>query len=200
MRYRRVEAAAWAVAIGLGVLGCSGRKDVKYDDPGRVETLTEDWGSTDLQSVADRMVASLVRHPVIASGNRPVLQVSTLRNSTSEHIDTKSVTDKIRTALIKSQMVRFTAVSDQNREILDNLDYQEGRGVVSPETAKKIGRQVGADYLLYGDIASIVKKAGRESDVYYKITLNLVDIESGIIEWSDEKEIRKTAKRPLFGS
>ena len=33
-----------------------------------------------------------------------------------------------------------------------------------------------------------------------ELTLNLVDIETGIIEWSDEKEIRKQAERPLFGS
>jgi PBP1b-binding outer membrane lipoprotein LpoB len=35
--------------------------------------------------------------------------------------------------------------------------------------------------------------------VYYKFTLNLVDVETGIIEWSDEKEIRKQANRAIFG-
>jgi PBP1b-binding outer membrane lipoprotein LpoB len=44
-----------------------------------------------------------------------------------------------------------------------------------------------------------VKRAGRRTDVYYKITLNLVDVQTAIIEWADEKEIRKTEKRPILG-
>ena len=178
---------------------CAGQR-VSYQDPTKVETVTEDFGSTDLQSIAERMVNSLVRHPVIANGNRPVVQVSTVKNKTTEHIDTKSISDKIRTALIKTGMVRFSAVSDANREILENLEYQSESGVVSKKTAKGVGKQIGADYLLYGEIDSIVKRASGTTDVYYKITLNLVDVETGIIEWSDEKEIRKQANRALFGS
>jgi len=191
------------VTTGLAAIavasGCAACQKVRYADPRRVEVLTADFGSTDLQTLADRMVGSLVRHPGIASGRRPVVQVSKVRNRTSEHIDTKSVTDKIRTSLVKSGRVRFTAVSDVNREMLDNLEYQSASGVVDPRTAHRVGRQIGADYLLFGDIASIVKRAGRETDVYYKLTLNLVDVETGIIEWTDEQEIRKQATRPIIG-
>jgi penicillin-binding protein activator len=128
------------------------------------------------------------------------VQVSTVKNKTTEHIDTKSISDKIRTALIKTGMVRFSAVSDANREMIENLEYQSESGIVSKKTAKGVGKQIGADFLLYGEIDSIVKRAGGTTDVYYKITLNLVDVETGIIEWSDEKEIRKQANRALFGS
>lgn len=183
----------------LSVLaGCASRQ-VSYGDAAKVETVNEQWGSTDIQTVADRMVSSMVRIPAIANGNRPVLQVSTLKNKTTEHIDTKTMTDKIRTALIRTGMVRFTAVSDANREMLENLDYQQNSGMVGTKSGKAMGKQIGADYLLYGEIDSIVKRAGRTTDVYYKLTLNLVDVESGLIEWSDEKEIRKEAERALFG-
>lgn len=196
---KQVAAAFMAVILGVSLTGC-GASRVAYGDPTAVETLTIDWGSTDIQSVADRMVGSLVRHPVIANGARPVVQVSTLRNKTMEHIDTKNITDKVRTALIKTGMVRFSAVSDANPEMLENLDYQTNSGVVSKKTAKSVGKQVGADYLLYGEVDSIVKKAGGTTDVYYRLTLNLVDVETGLIEWSDEKEIRKQSSRALFGS
>lgn len=193
-----VVVVAIAASMATGCAATSSRR-VSYGDPGKVETLTEDWGSTDLQTTADRMVGSLVRHPVISGGNRPVVQVSTVKNKTNEHIDTKAVTDKIRTALVKTGMVRMTAVSDANREMLENLEYQSESGVVSKKSAKGIGKQIGADYLLYGELGSIVKEAGRSTDVYYKFTLNLVDVETGIIEWSDEKEIRKEATRAVFG-
>jgi len=186
----------YAICLAM-VCGC--KTDVYYGDPGAVETVTEDFGSTDLQSVAERMVDSLIRSPVLGQ-NRPVVFVHELKNKTMEHIDTKSVTDKIRTALLRSGRVRFTAASDIPQEIVDQLDYQSAtRGIVDPATAKRFGKQVGADYMLYGEIGSIVKRAGRVKDVYYKITLNLVDIETGLIEWADEKEIRKGKKRPILG-
>jgi uncharacterized protein (TIGR02722 family) len=194
-----MTAVGGALAL-LCQVGCAAQRSVSYQDPTKVETLTESFGSTDLQGIAERMVTSMVRVPVISDGQRPVVQVSTVKNKTTEHIDTKSITDKIRTALIKTGMVRFTAASDANEELLGTLDYQQHSGAVLKETRKKANRQIGADYLLYGEIDSIVKRSGRVSDVYYKFTLNLVDIESGLIEWSDEKEIRKEASRPLFGA
>ncbi len=199
MRSSRTAARGGALLLVFALAGC-GARQVSYGDPTAVETLTVDWGSTDIQTVADRMVGSLVRHPAIAGGQRPVVQVSTMRNKTTEHIDTKNITDKIRTALTRTGMVRFTAVSDANPEMLENLEYQERSGVVNPATAKGVGKQVGADYLLYGEIDSIVKKADGTTDVYYRLTLNLVDVETGIIEWSDEKEIRKQSQRALFGT
>ena len=195
MRGTRTAIIGIVAASLLG--GCARR--VSYQDPTKVETVTEDFGSTDLQGIAQRMVDSLIQTPVIATGRRPVVQVSTVKNKTAEHIDTKSITDKIRTALIKTGTVRFTAVSDANREMLDNLEYQGQSGVVSKSTRKKVGKQIGADYLLYGEIDSINKRGGGVTDVYYKFTLNLVDIETGIIEWSDEKEIRKQSSRSAFG-
>jgi hypothetical protein len=196
---KQLSVALVALTVGALLTGC-GASRVAYGDPTAVETVTVDWGSTDIQAVADRMVGSLVRHPVIANGSRPVVQVSTMKNKTTEHIDTKNITDKVRTALIKTGMVRFSAVSDANPEMLENLDYQTNSGVVSKKTAKGVGKQVGADYLLYGEVDSIVKKAGGTTDVYYRLTLNLVNVETGLIEWSDEKEIRKQANRALFGS
>ena len=178
-----------ALAFLAFPLGACGTK-VQYGDPTAVETLTVDFGSTDLQMIAARMVQSLLAAPVIQEGYRPVLQVATVKNRTREHIDTKAITDKIRTTLLNSGKVQFTA-AEIRQEILDELEYQRGSGYVDPETRKTVGRQVGADFLLAGDLASIAKEKSGTKDVYYKITLNLVDLETGLIAWADEKEIRK---------
>ena len=176
--------------------GCGGMR-VNYGDPEAVETVTVDYGSTDLQSIAERMVESLLVHPVLEG--RPVVYVSRIRNKTSEHIDTEAITDKIKTAMLKSGKVRFTAVSEVNQEMIEQLKYQSESGMVDPTTRTAIGRQVGADLMLYGDIISIVKSEGRKRDVYYKISLELADLQTGLIEWSEEKEIRKQAKKSLIG-
>ncbi|MGB2336604.1 MAG: penicillin-binding protein activator LpoB, partial [Alcanivorax sp.] len=43
------------------------------------------------------------------------------------------------------------------------------------------------------------KRDGSTKDVYYKFTLKLLNIQTGIIEWANEKEIRKTKSKSLFG-
>jgi len=176
--------------------GCGGMQ-VNYGDPEAVETVSVDYGSTDLQSIAEKMVESLLVHPAIEG--RPVVYVSRIRNKTSEHIDTEAITDKIKTAMLKSGKVRFTAISEVNEEMIDQLRYQSESGMVDPKTRTAIGKQVGADLMLYGDIISIVKSANRKKDVYYKISLELADLKTGLIEWSEEKEIRKQAKKAVFG-
>ncbi len=177
-------------AAVLCLLAAACGTKVQYGDATAVETLTVDFGSTDLQMIAEKMVRSLLESPVIQERHRPVLQVASVRNKTQEHIDTEAITDKIRTALLQSGKVQFTA-GELRQEILDELEYQSGSGYVDPSTRKRMGKQVGADYLLAGEISSIAKKRGGTKDVYYKFTLNLIDLETGLIAWADEKEIRK---------
>jgi PBP1b-binding outer membrane lipoprotein LpoB len=55
-----------------------------------------------------------------------------------------------------------------------------------------MGRMVGAGYRMEGNIVSIVKSGRRAKDVYYKFNLQLWNVQNGLMEWSDEKEIRKT--------
>ena len=72
--------------------------------------------------------------------------------------------------------------------------------MVSQSSAMNMGRQIGAEYMMYGNLSSIIKRNGNSKDVYYKFTMKVMHVETGIVEWSDEKEIRKTSKKSLFGS
>jgi PBP1b-binding outer membrane lipoprotein LpoB len=54
---------------------------------------------------------------------------------------------------------------------------------------------VGAGFRLSGEITSIVKEDKNTKDVYYQLFLSLTNIQTGIEEWSDTKEIRKTTKK-----
>ena len=176
--------------------GCASK--AQYGDATAQETLTIDFGSTDLQTIAEKMVQSLLSSPVVNQRKQPVIQVSRVRNKTDEHVDTKAITDKIRTTLIQSGKLTFVA-GEIREDIIQELEYQRGSGYVDEATRKRIGNLIGADYLLMGDFTSIRKKAGRKQDLYYLFTLNLVDIETGLIQWSEQKEIRKSGERPLFG-
>ncbi len=197
-----VRAAASALAVTSAIVllaaGCSSSPQVTYQDPTAVETVTSDFGTTDIQLITDKMVSSLLESPVLGS-DRPVLWVSPIRNKTSEHIDTKMITDRIRTAMLKSGKVRFTAASDISRELQQQVDYQNDASVVDPKTAVRAAKQVGAKFLVYGEIGSIVKQTDTTKLVDYQVTLNLTNVETGLIEWADDKSIRKGTARAAVG-
>ncbi|TYK64447.1 penicillin-binding protein activator LpoB [Colwellia echini] len=184
-----------SVALTLTlVAGCTNKSVVRYGDANAVETTNIDFGSTDLQKVAGEMTDSLLVSPVIGTltaNNRPILFVESIKNKTSEHIDTESITDSISTKLLRSGKFRFVDMS-RVAAARKQLDYQQSSGMVDPSKAMQFGKQVGAQYMLYGNLASIVKSNQDQSDVYYKFTLRLMDLESGLVEWADETEIRKT--------
>lgn len=182
----------------VALSGCS--SNVKYGDAGAVETTTTEFGSTDLQMISEKMVDSLLSFPPIVqitANKRPVMFVDQVKNKTTEHIDTESVTDTISSRLLRSGKFRFVDMT-KVAEVQKQLKYQSS-GMVDESTATKVGRQIGAEYMLYGNLSSIVKKADSTKDVYYKLTLKLMHLETGLVEWSDEKEIRKTREKSFFG-
>jgi len=173
--------------------GCA-KDTVRYGDAKGVETVTNQFGSTDLQMIAESMTRSLLNSAVVTSANRPVMTVQEVRNKTSEYIDTRSITDSIRTELQKSGRVRFAVDSAAMQQQVEELKRQQSE-LYEKNKAAQIGKMVGAGYRLEGNITSIVKQANDVKDVYYKFNLQLWNIENGLMEWGDEKEIRKTTTK-----
>ena len=193
-----VTASISLALIALG--GCTNKSVIRYGDATAVETTDINFGSTDLQTVAGQMTDSLLISPVVGTltaNTRPILFVESIKNKTSEHIDTESITDSISTKLLRSGKFRFIDMA-RVAAVQDQLDYQQNSGMVDDSKAIAIGKQVGAQYMLYGNLASIVKSNKDKSDVYYKFTLRLLDLQSGLVEWADETEIRKTKENKFI--
>jgi uncharacterized protein (TIGR02722 family) len=190
------------IVVGLSCLALTGcATKIQYNDSQAVETVNTAFGSTDLQQIAAKMVDSLLISPrgqAITQNKRPILLMDQIKNKTMEHIDTESITDTIQTKLLQSGRFQWTDLSN-HQAVAQQLKYQSESGFVDPGKAISIGRHVGAEYLVYGNISSIVKKNNSTEDVYYKFTLKVMDLKSGLLEWADEKEIRKNASRSFFG-
>jgi uncharacterized protein (TIGR02722 family) len=191
-----------ALLAVIGLSGCATTSpeissgNVQYGDSKAVESLTNEFGSTDLQTIAESMARSLLQsRPVVQSARPPLVTVSDVKNKTGEYIDTRSITDSIKTQLLKSGAVQFAVDIENMQGQTDELIRQNQTGLYKKSSAKKIGKMEGADYRIEGTITSIVKKTSDVKDVYYKFSLSLVNIESGVLAWMDEKEIRKTSNR-----
>jgi len=199
------------ISIALAV-SCS---NLRYDDPGRVETLTIDYGSTDLQTLSAEMVESLIQAPQLnylenpgkGDDKRIIVLTGSVENRTSEHIDTQGITDKMQTALLKSNKFRFVAEKTGQGEIGDQVRFQQETGRVREDMLRSFGKQLGADVILYGTLRSIDKRkgssiesaGGRKEDVYYQFVLKCVNIDTAEILWQEEAELRKTERTGIFG-
>jgi uncharacterized protein (TIGR02722 family) len=193
MKAMRGLAIAAALAAAALAAGCA-QEQTRYGDARGVETLTNQFGSTDLQLMAESMARSMNQAPVITAANLPIVTVQEVKNKTSEYIDTRAITDSIRSELQKGGKVRFAVDAAGMNQQTDELKRQQSE-LYAKEQAAEMGRMVGAQYRLEGNIVSIVKQVKDAKDVYYKLNLQLWNIRNGLLEWSDEKEIRKTTTR-----
>lgn len=185
----------------IGLVGCGHRDYVRgeYDqDVNRENLMTDRWSETDMQKAVKDLVTSAVKHDVVANAKRPpIVMVTKLQNKTSEHIDTQSVTDMVTVELTSTGKVQFVDKAARE-DIAEEYGYQES-GMVSRDTKKGKGQQVGADLIMNGRIDSIVQEVGKDKSVYYKITLNLTNLSTGLIVWTDQKQIRKLYKKQSVG-
>jgi uncharacterized protein (TIGR02722 family) len=185
-----------AIAISVATLAACSGPQVRYGDAKAVETVNANYGSTDLQMIAEAMTRSLLQSRAISgSKDAPIVTLADVKNKTSEYIDTHVITDKIRTQLMKSGQVRFAVSVSEMQNQTEELKRQNQSGLYKNSTIAKTGNMQGAQYRIEGSIASIVKNAKDVKDIYYVFNLNLINNESGLLEWADEKEIRKTATR-----
>ena len=170
----------------------------EYEDPNTIEMLSDQFNENDLQLIAKKMVNSLAGSPAFAQmQGRPIVVVGQMRNDTSEHIDMLSLADKIQVELNKTGKFAFTDAAARE-QIAQEYEYQQS-GYVRPDQAKAPGQQLAADYLMTGEISSIRQAVGNDETVYYKMTAKLHNLRTGVIEWTDEKELRKKFVKHAVG-
>ena len=188
----------WFVAAALAALLAGCATTVEYGDATSSKPISTSFGSSDLQQIAVTMVDSLLADEIlqdISVGGPPLLIVDKVKNKTMQHIDTESVTDSIRTKLIRSRKFSF---QDRTTEaaLQEELAYQQA-AAKDPIAA---GQQDAPRYMLTSNLTEIEQEQGRLKDVYYKFTMSLRDLKSGRLIWADEQEIRKQKTRSVFGS
>ncbi len=170
----------------------------EYDDVERENNLNDQWSETDMQKVVADLVASMNGSASIAQAKRPpVLMVTKLQNKTDEHIDTQSIMDMVRVEIARTGKVSFVD-KEAREDVADEYNYQNS-GMVSSETKKGPGGQTGSDFILNGRLDSIVQAVGKDKTVYYKVTLNLTNLKTNVIAWSDYKQLRKKYRKRSVG-
>ena len=180
----------------FSISGCGPKAFTKGDydtDVNHENLLNDQWSETDMQKSVKELVDSMVAHDSIARAPRPpIVMVTHLQNKTSEHIDTQNIMDMVRVELTNRGRVSFVD-KEAREDVSEEYKYQNS-GVVSEESKKGPGGQVGADLVLNGRLDSIVQEVGKDKTVYYKLTLNLTNLKTNLIVWTGYKQMRKMFK------
>lgn len=183
------------------VLGACTSKRVSRRESGEAIDLSGRWNDTDSRLVAEEMVRDSLSRPWIenfrgASGERPVVIPYGVKNRTSEHINTRTFMQNLQRAFVNSGRVRVVSEAAQRETIRgERADQQQG---LTADPAS-IGRELGADFVLTGEINDIRDREEGEEVVYYQTNLELISVETNEVVWIGEKQIKKFIERDAVG-
>lgn len=183
------------IACGPSVKTTRISPDQTTDNSGR-------WNDTDASLVAQEMVKDVLSRAWYDefigknSGRKPVVIVGTVRNLTSEHIDSEVFITDIERELINSAKVKFVASKGERMEVRDEkLDQQSN---ASAATVKQLAQETGADYMLQGSIKQINDSLDGTKAKFYQTDLQLIDLQTSEKVWIGSKEIKKIVERNKF--
>lgn len=187
------------IFLAIGITGCATKVDrVAVDE---TIDLSGRWNDSDSRLVSEQMIADVFAHPwaddyTAQYGKKPVVIVGTIRNLTSEHLETGVFIKDLERELVNSGKVKFVASSDERGELRrERLEQQQ---FSTEETAKRLAAETGADYMLKGSIKTQIDSEGREQVKFYQTDLELIHIESNEKIWIGTKKIKKLVKKPRF--
>lgn len=193
-----ILAAVIISTVSCGGGGSSRRTGTYSVDPNRLVYGT-DWSPRDLNRVARKMASSISQARWFARARAARFRwilAKEMANDTDEHINTRVIMEKIRTKLINVHSVRF--IDDQAlKDVLKQQQLQQS-DLFNRSTVIKVGRLVGARLILRGRISNMRRRAGLTTANVFQLTLQVVDLQTGDIRWTDEAQIARISRRSRY--
>lgn len=186
-----------AVLGGVLLSGCS--TSVERMDTNQAVDLSGEWNDTDSRLVSEEMIRDVLSRPWINEFNMqkqkaPAVIVGEVKNLSHEHINVNTFVGDMERELINSGKVEFVASKTERGEVRDERRDQELHA--RSDTAKPMGREIGADFMLKGTINTILDTEGKTQVRYYQIDLTLISMADNRKVWVGQKKIKKLVKQP----
>ena len=181
------------LALALVTLTDCARTVTRIDADKQID-LSGRWNDTDAKLVAQEMIKDVLSRQwrenfFNKTNKKPTVIVGMITNKSSEFIESETFIKDIEKEFINSGMVRVVQNSTFREKLrTERADQQQ---FASQDTQKKWGKELGADYMLFGTINSIVDQYNKKKTQFYKVNLELADLETNEIVWLGDKEIKK---------
>lgn len=192
--------------VGIGAVlatlaGCSNQNyNVKRVDPTTSTEVDYRFNDEDARQTMQSMVADCLSKPWIDNwmqehgGQRPIVFLGNVKNNTQDYINTQLYTTEVQEELINSGRVRVKAERDARQELRDErLDTQYN----DPATIKAVAKEINADFALVGSVNDNKQRSadGNKIVSYYKVDMQLINVETAEKVWIQSKELKKVATR-----
>lgn len=196
MKLGRSLAFVLSLGIAVGHLTACGPRAVRGDD---MEGLDDEAMSTgldrrDLQKMLHENMTALQNSAVVKrweGEDRPAVAVLTLRNDTSEHIDSvlEALISDIETQLVNAGHVRVVTVERQG-QLMQEVKQQQG-DAFNPAQVSSWGNQIGARYFITGKVFSADERLDGERRVQYFMFMQVLSVETGEILFQNKTSVTK---------
>jgi penicillin-binding protein activator len=200
--YLRLAVALMVLAIGS--TGCA--RQVTRMAPEQAVDLSGRWNDVDSRLVAEEMIRQsleatygenwAMRHAQQHGGRQPVVIIGTIRNRSMEHVPVGTFARDLERAFVNSGLVRVVADRAERGEVRGEREDQQE--FAAAETRSRFGREMGANYMLQGDVQSIEDRERGRSVVFYQVDMSIVDLETNAKIWVGQHKIKKFVERPRF--
>ncbi len=193
----RMMMLVWMVTAAM-VLGACATK-VERMEVDEVQDLSGQWNDTDSRLVSEEMIADVLSRPWRSAfeqqnGKLPTVIVGGIRNLSQEHINVNTFVRDMERALINSGQVSFVASSEERGEIRGERMDQDLHA--REDTRKPMGQEIGADFMLKGEINTIIDKEGKRQVRFYQVDLTLISLADNRKVWAGQKKIKKFVTKP----
>jgi penicillin-binding protein activator len=201
IQIRRRALSALAAALVVTTAGCASTR-VSRIEPTAVTDLSGRWNDTDSRLVANQLIEQTLaagwtkRYTDTHGGEAPAIVVGGFTNRTMEHIPVGTFVKDIENALINTGAARVVASGAERSGIRDERKDQQQNA--RADTRAKLGQELGARYVLAGELQAIEDVEGRERIVYYQVDASLIDLETNAKVWVGQKKIKKYIERARF--
>ena len=191
----------------LGLVGCSGFKAQRIDGAASDEKameITDKWVATDTQIAVKNLLEQIKNHRgfkryLAQLGHIPSIFISEMQNLTGEaYFPINDINDELLNEFSASGDFTLVDAAARNR-ILEEITYQND-GMVDAKTAKKIGKQIGADLLVFGNVYMQPQSRNGKTIKEYDINLRMTDLEKGVeVLRVRDRSINKYSERSGLG-
>jgi uncharacterized protein (TIGR02722 family) len=198
----RGASRAAVVALVALAAACS-PKQVNRIDPAAVTDLSGRWNDTDSRLVANELIKQSLdggwvrRFSDSHGGSSPTVVVGDFSNKTYEHIAVGTFVNDLERAFTNSGAVQVVASGTERDQVRsERADQQQNANVA---TRARPANEMGAKYMLQGEIQAIEDSEGKEKVVFYQVDATLVDLESNAKVWMGQHKIKKYILRKRVG-
>lgn len=194
------------LALSFVLSGCSSfkAKRVSGDESDELAMeITDKWVARDTEIAIRDVLKQIAKHKGYKKylrrlGKTPKVFISEVQNMTSEaYFPIDDMNDELLNEFSASG--EYILIDAAAREkILSEIQYQND-GMVDPAQIKSIGKQAGADLLIFGAVRMKPKSRDGKTIKEYSVNLRMTDIESAIEVLRTRVKINKFSDKKSMG-